>query len=148
MNTAHRALIKLSGGRRGWHTSTMPVVELTTTGRKTGRLHSVLLTCPIRDGPNLVVVASGGGNDKHPAWFLNLRDDPHVEVALPEQARRPMRARIATSEERSRLWPRIVADHRNYGVYQSKTTREIPVVLLEAVLDGDLSGPAGKEPDG
>jgi deazaflavin-dependent oxidoreductase (nitroreductase family) len=131
MNATHRGLLKISGGRAGWNFSNMPVLELTTTGRKTGRSRSVMLTSPLQDGTSLVVVASRGGDDKPPAWFLNLRDNPDVEVALQGKPPQRMRARVATPEERSRLWPQVVADHKNYADYQTKTNREIPLVLLE-----------------
>jgi deazaflavin-dependent oxidoreductase (nitroreductase family) len=92
-----------------------------------------MLTSPHQEGETIVVVASRGGDDTHPAWFLNLRDHPEVEVALQGKPPRPMRARIADSGERARLWPLITADHRNYAQYQERTEREIPVVLLEPV---------------
>ncbi|HEY5013039.1 MAG TPA: nitroreductase/quinone reductase family protein [Acidimicrobiia bacterium] len=130
-NTMHRGLVKLSGGRIGWHLAKMPVVELTTTGRKSGLARSVMLTSPMREGDAIVVVASRGGDDRHPAWFLNLRDNPEVEVAMHGNPKRPMRARVATPEERARMWPRIVAEFKNYGDYQTKTDREIPLVLIE-----------------
>ncbi|MEP7178578.1 MAG: nitroreductase/quinone reductase family protein, partial [Pseudonocardiales bacterium] len=76
MNTVHRGLLKLSGGRAGWNVSNMPVLELTTTGRKSGQQRSVMLTSPFQDGDSIVVVASRGGDDQSPAWFLNLRDNP------------------------------------------------------------------------
>jgi len=73
--------------------------------------------------------------DRHygeaPAWLLNLRDNPQVEVALKGAATQRMRARIATPAERARLWPLVVADHHNYAAYQTKTSRQIPLVLLE-----------------
>src|SRR5690242_5572371 len=103
MNTVHRALIKASGGRKGWNVASMPVLELTTIGRKSGRPHSIMLTSPIQDGSTLVVVASRGGDDVHPAWFLNLVDNPEVEVAVQGKPKQPMRARVATPEERARL---------------------------------------------
>ncbi len=78
-----------------------------------------------------MVVASRGGDDTHPAWFLNLRDNPEVEVAYKGAAKKPMRARVASPEERARLWPMIAAEYKNYAQYQTKTTREIPLVLLE-----------------
>jgi deazaflavin-dependent oxidoreductase (nitroreductase family) len=131
MNRVHRGLLKISGGRLGWEAQHMPVLELTTTGRKSGRRHSVMLTSPIQEGTTLVVVASRGGDDKSPAWFLNLRDNPQVEVALKGAASQRMRARVATPAERARLWPLIVADHKNYAAYQTKTTREIALVLLQ-----------------
>ena len=133
MNAVHRSLLKISGGRVGWNVSNMPVLELTTTGRKSGQPRSVMLTSPVQEGTTLVVVASRGGDDKPPAWLLNLQDNPDVEVALKGKAKQRMRARIATPEERSRLWPRVTADHKNYAGYQTKTTREIPLVLLEPV---------------
>ena len=95
MNTVHRTTLKISGGRLGWEVAKMPVIELTTTGRKSGRPHTVLLTSPVRDGVAIVVVASRGGADHHPAWFLNLRDTPDVEVAVGGDPKRPMR----------RAWP-------------------------------------------
>lgn len=131
MNTLHRGLLKLTGGRAGWKFANMPVLELTTTGRKTGRPRSVMLTSPVREGDALVVVASRGGDDHHPAWFLNLRDNPDVDVAVQGGPAQRMKARIATAEERERLWPRIAADYKNYAGYQTKTSREIPLVMLE-----------------
>jgi len=131
MNGVHRALLKLSGGRFGWQASGMPVVELTTTGRKSGQPRAVMLTSPVQEGDTYVVVASRGGDDQHPAWFLNLRDNPDVEVAIKGAPKRRMRARVASADERARLWPLVIADHKNYAGYQTKTTREIPLVLLE-----------------
>jgi len=133
MNTVHRGLLKISGGRLGWNASRMPVLELTTIGRKSGRPHSVMLTSPVQDGSNVVVVASRGGDDHHPAWFLNLRDNPDVEVAMNGKPKQRMRARVANADERARLWPLVTADHKNYVGYQTKTSREIPLVLLEPV---------------
>lgn len=131
MNTVHRGLLKLSGGRAGWNVSNMPVLELTTTGRKSGQQRSVMLTSPFQDGDSIVVVASRGGDDQSPAWFLNLRDNPDVEVALRGKPSQRMHAHIATPGERARLWPLVTADHKNYAQYQTKTEREIPLVLLQ-----------------
>lgn len=131
MKAVHRSVLKISGGRAGWSASNMPVLELTTTGRKTGRPRLVMLTSPVQEGTTLVVVASRGGDDKPPAWFLNLQDNPEVTVSLQGKPTQRMRARVATPEERARLWPRVIADHKNYAGYQTKTTREIAVVLLE-----------------
>ncbi|MDT4937523.1 MAG: hypothetical protein QOG80_1194 [Pseudonocardiales bacterium] len=133
MSTVHRSLIMVSGGRRGWQVSDMPALKLTTTGRRTGRPRSVMLTSPLKDGAALVVVASRGGDTKSPAWLLNLESDPDVEVALRGLPRQRMRARVATADERGRLWPHIVADHPRYGGYQMKTKREISLVLLTPV---------------
>ena len=131
MNAVHKVMLKVSGGRWGWEAMKMPVLELTTTGRKSGEPRSVMLTSPLQEGTTLVVVASRGGDDRHPAWFLNLRDNPEVEVSLKGQPKTPMHARVANADERARLWPLVVADHDNYAGYQTKTQREIPLVLLE-----------------
>ncbi len=131
MNGVHRTILKLSGGKVGWEASNMPVLELTTTGRKSGEPRSVMLTSPYQEGDKYIIVASRGGDDTHPAWFLNLRDNPSVKVATKGGVKRSMTARIADPEERARLWPLVIADHKNYAGYQSKTTREIPLVLLE-----------------
>ena len=131
MNTAHRALMRISGGRLGHDAMGMPVLELTTIGRRSGLPRSVLLTAPLEE-QGLVVVASRGGDDRHPAWFLNLRARPEVEVALRGGPRVPMTARIVSAEERARMWPEIASRYRNYAGYQKRTAREIPLVMLEA----------------
>jgi deazaflavin-dependent oxidoreductase (nitroreductase family) len=136
MNAIHHGLLKVSGGRLGWHVAKMPVLELTTTGRKTGLPRSVMLTSPLQEGEAVVVVASRGGDDQHPAWFLNLRDNPDVSVSLQGKPKQPWRARVATAEERARMWPPIAAEYKNYAGYQTKTDREIPLVLLEPVARG------------
>ncbi len=131
MNALHRAVLKLSFGHLGWDAGSMPVLELTTTGRKSGEPRSVMLTSPLQEGSTIVVVASRGGDDTHPAWFLNLRDDPKVQVSYKGGARQPMVAHVADADERARLWPIVTAAHTNYAGYQTKTDREIPLVLLE-----------------
>jgi deazaflavin-dependent oxidoreductase (nitroreductase family) len=131
MNAVHRAVLLITAGRVGWRVAGMPVLELTTTGRRSGRPRTVILTSPVSVGDALVVVASRGGDDRNPGWFHNLQDDPAVQVAVGGGPARPMRARVATVAERDELWPRIVADHRNYADYQTRTDRVIPLVLLE-----------------
>jgi deazaflavin-dependent oxidoreductase (nitroreductase family) len=111
----------------------MQVLELTTTGRKSGEKRSNLLTSPLKVGEGYVVIASRGGSDHHPAWFLNLRDNPNVEIVVNRSAPEPRIARIADAAERGILWPQITKDHPNYADYQKKTSREIPVVVLEPV---------------
>ncbi|MEP7192341.1 MAG: nitroreductase/quinone reductase family protein [Actinomycetota bacterium] len=134
MNTLHRILLKVSGGRVGWTAGEMPVLELTTTGRKSGKPRSVMLTSPLRDGAFLVVVASRGGDDNPPAWFLNLSDNPEVQVRLQGRPSQRMRGIVATHQERERLWPLVIADHKNYAGYQKRTEREIALVLLGPVV--------------
>jgi deazaflavin-dependent oxidoreductase (nitroreductase family) len=131
MNAVHRGMLTITGGRLGWAIGDMPVLELTTTGRISGKPRPVMLSSPWQEGSTLVVVASRGGDDTHPAWFVNLRDNPDVEVSLQGAAKRPYTARVATPQERARLWPLLIAGHQNYAGYQRRTTREIPLVLLE-----------------
>ncbi len=133
MNTFHRNLLAVTFGKVGWEAMKMPVLELTTTGRKSGEPRSVMLTSPWQEGDTLVIVASRGGDDHHPAWFLNLRDDPEVQVSLKGGPKEAMHARVATADERARLWPLLTAEHDNYAGYQTKTDREIPLVLLEPI---------------
>jgi deazaflavin-dependent oxidoreductase (nitroreductase family) len=131
MNTVHRVLLKATFGKVGWSAGPMAVLELTTTGRRTGKPRSVMLTSPVHEGDTWVVVASRGGDDTHPAWFLNLRDNPDVEVSLQGKPKQAMHARVATPDERARLWPEVTTVAKNYAAYQKKTDREIPLVLLE-----------------
>ena len=130
MNAIHKTLLTVSFGKVGWDAGKMPVLKLTTTGRKSGQKRLVMLTSPIQIGETWVIVASKGGDDDHPAWFLNLQDNPTVEVDI--RGKKTTRtARIATSEERTTLWPEITAKYANYCGYQNKTDREIPLVFLE-----------------
>jgi deazaflavin-dependent oxidoreductase (nitroreductase family) len=130
-NAVHRGALRLTGGRIGWHVAGMAAVELTTTGRTSGRRRTVMLTSPHQDGDSIVLVASRGGDDHHPAWFLNLCANSNVEARTGGGPRRAMTARPATSEERARLWPVITSAQPRYAGYQARTEREIPVVLLE-----------------
>lgn len=131
MNAAHRVALKLTGNRVGASFGGMPSLELTTTGRKSGKPRSVMLTSPLQEGEAYVVVASRGGDDIHPAWFLNLRDNPAIDVQVVGRPKQRMRARVASAEERARMWPLITAKYKNYAGYQKRTDREIPLVLLE-----------------
>ena len=131
MNAVHRTLLAVTFGKVGWHAAGMPVIELTTTGRKSGEPRTCLLTSPLQVGEAYVIVASRGGDDHHPAWFLNLQANPAVEVSIGGKPKERRTARVATAAERAEMWPRITADFKNYAGYQEKTTREIPLVLLE-----------------
>ena len=84
----------------------------------------------IEDLPAVVLVASKGGHPRNPAWFHNLRAHPDTTVQIGSE-RRPVRARIATAEERDRLWPKVVDTYSGYQDYQDRTTRQIPLVILE-----------------
>ncbi len=131
MNTTHRIMLAVTGNRLGASFGGMPSLELTTTGRKSGQPRAVMLTSPLQQGDAYIVVASRGGDDFHPAWFLNLRDNPAVEVKVVGKPKQKMRARVASADERAEMWPKITGKYRNYAGYQKKTDREIPLVLLE-----------------
>lgn len=124
----HGFLYQLSGGRVGGRIRGAPVVLLTTTGRKSGRPRTTpLLALP--DGENTVVIASNGGSDQQPAWWLNLQANPDAELQVGPEKRR-VRAETAGEEERARLWPRLVEMYSDYDRYQQGTERTIPVVFL------------------
>jgi deazaflavin-dependent oxidoreductase (nitroreductase family) len=100
-------------------------------GRKSGQPRTVTLTSPAQKNDAIAIVASRGGDDHQPAWLLNLRDDPDVEVAFAGKPKQSMWARVATPEERAPLWPRVTTAYKGYAGYQTKTDHEIPLVLLE-----------------
>ncbi|MCO1597994.1 nitroreductase family deazaflavin-dependent oxidoreductase [Micromonospora sp. RHAY321] len=102
---------------------------LTTRGRQSGKLRRTALIYG-RDGDDYLVVASQGGAPKHPAWFLNLLAEPRVEVQVAGDTF-TARARTATPEEKPRMWSTMTAIWPAYDDYQTKTGREIPVVVLE-----------------
>jgi deazaflavin-dependent oxidoreductase (nitroreductase family) len=125
----HAFFYRLSGGKLGGHLDKSPVLLLNTTGRKTGkqRTHPLLY---LRDGDNLVLVASNGGASSHPIWWLNLQATPQAEVEIGRQKLR-VTARQADPQEYQRIWPLLVNKYPSYAEYQKKTTREIPVVILQ-----------------
>lgn len=131
INAFHRTLFNVSKGRVAGKLFGMPVLVLETTGRKSGQPRRTMLTSPLHEDARVVLVASYGGDPRHPAWFLNLRENPEVEVTM-QGRRRPMRARVATDDEKADLWPRVVEAYRGYGQYQARTDRQIPLVILEA----------------
>ena len=130
VTTVHRTVFDLSKGRLLGGAKGMPVVKLTTVGRKSGQRRSTMLTSPLVEGDNVVLVASYGGDDRNPAWFGNLVVNPDVEIVMGGSSR-PMRARVAEGDERTRLWEELTARHSNYAGYQRRTQRQIPVVVLE-----------------
>ena len=116
-------------GEEGYEWQGTTILILTTTGRKSGEERSTPLI--YRDhGDDYVVVASKGGAPAHPAWYLNLSEQPDVTVQVKAD-RFPARARTATSAERPELWDLMAEDWPQYNDYQKKTDREIPVVVLE-----------------
>jgi F420H(2)-dependent quinone reductase len=126
----HRIVYKVSGGRVGRRLVDNDMLLLTTTGRASGRSHTVPLLY-LRDGDSLMVIASFGGRPHNPDWYLNLVANPSVRVQIGP-THREMSARTATAEERSSFWPRVVGAYGDYAVYQGRTEREIPLVILES----------------
>jgi F420H(2)-dependent quinone reductase len=130
---------RVSGGRvAGQVPSGAPICLLTTTGRRSGRRRCVPLLY-VTDGDDLVVVASRGGMSSHPAWYLNLLADPNAVVELGRR-RVHVQARIASPSERARLWPLVVAVYENFAAYQTRTERELPVVVLSPMRRGEDRG--------
>jgi deazaflavin-dependent oxidoreductase (nitroreductase family) len=129
INDLHRTVFRLSKGRIANRGMGMPVVMLTTTGRKSGKLRTTMLTSPVQDGDRYVLVASNGGDDRDPAWLLNLQANPTVEVSI-DGTTRAMTARVASLDEKAELWPRVVAGYKGYADYQTRTDRDIPLVIL------------------
>ena len=135
----HRWIYRLTGGSIGGRLVGMPVLLLTTVGRRSGRRHETALTY-LPEGRALVVVASNGGAPRHPDWLLNLRTRPEVEVRIGRQ-RLAVRAREAIGPERERLWARVTRAYRGYAAYQARTRRCIPVVILMAGAPSQTPAP-------
>lgn len=120
---------RMTGGRLGGtFLRGAPVMLLTVVGRKSGRSLTVPLLY-LCDGDRVVTVASKGGMDHHPLWYLNLVANPDVDIQIGT-AVRPMRAHTADDAERTHYWPQLVAMYRDYADYQARTERKIPVVVL------------------
>ena len=124
----HILFYRLTGGFIGAYTGKYPMALVTVKGRKSGKWRTVPLGF-MPDGDRFILIASYGGSPKHPAWYLNLSANPQVRVQF-KRKRMTMRARVAAGEERSRLWA-LALTFYNYDRYQRRTTREIPVVVLE-----------------
>ncbi|MGH2548907.1 MAG: nitroreductase family deazaflavin-dependent oxidoreductase, partial [Thermomicrobiales bacterium] len=107
----------------------VPSLLLTTVGRKSGKRFRTALYYD-RFGAAYVVIASSGGAANHPQWYLNLDANPGVEVQVLAD-KFPAIARTATAAERAILWPQVVKLFPQYAVYQTKTEREIPLVILD-----------------
>jgi len=130
VGATHSSLYRWSGGKVGGRMRGAPVLLLDVTGRKSGKRRTTPLLYG-RAGENFVVVASKGGDPRHPAWYLNLQGgEAEVEVGR-EHVR--VRARDAEGEERERLWAQMVGLWPPYADYQQKTSRRIPVVVLEPI---------------
>ena len=138
----HRCVYRRSGGRLMARLAGIDMLLLTTQGRRSGLPRTTPLAC-FRDGEDLVVVASNNGQAHDPAWWRNLEERPQAEVQLGAE-RFAVRARRASGAERERLWPWLVQRNRAYARYAHKTSREIPVVVLERTRGGEAA-PRGGE---
>jgi F420H(2)-dependent quinone reductase len=127
-SSVHTAVYRVSGGRVAGEAGNLPVLLLTTTGRKTGKQRTTPLLF-IRDGDDVVVVASNGGRDWFPAWWLNLQQHPAAVIEIGRE-RHQVTAGKADSERRARLWPAFTVPYPGYLKYEARTTREIPLVIL------------------
>ena len=124
-----KRLIKASGGKLNM-TFAWPCLLLKTTGAKTGKERITPLLY-LRDGDNFVLIASKGGNARHPAWYVNLKKNPQVEIFVDGESIK-CTASDAEGEERKRLWAKAVAIYDGYEKYRKRAgEREIPVVVLK-----------------
>ena len=130
----HAAIYRASHGLIGHRIPGVPpMLLLDHVGAKSARERTSPLAYAV-DGENLILIASKGGYPKNPAWFHNLRANPDTTVQVGSR-RRPVHARVATPQERKRLWPVVVAVYGGYEDYRRRTDREIPLVILEPRSD-------------
>jgi deazaflavin-dependent oxidoreductase (nitroreductase family) len=129
LSALHTGLYRLTAGRVGGSMVGAKILLLTTVGSKTGKRR----TAPViygTQGDRVVIIASKSGAPEHPAWYKNLQKNPEVEVEMGKE-KRSYRARTATAAERTELWTMMTGVYSGYDGYQKKTSREIPVVVLE-----------------
>ena len=127
----HKELFRRTGGKVGGQVGKMTMMLLTTTGRKSGQPRTTPLNC-MSDGDRYLAVASYGGDDRDPQWFKNLQANPDATIQVGADTI-PVRASVATPDEKKTLWPKVVAAYKGYEGYQRKTARDIPVVVLTRV---------------
>jgi deazaflavin-dependent oxidoreductase (nitroreductase family) len=127
----HRFIYRTSGGRIGARLGGLDMLLLTTVGRRSGQLRTLPLAC-FADGADLIVVASNGGSDRHPAWWLNLQKTPEAGCVFGRDERR-VRAALANEEEHARLWPWLKECNPMYAKYEERTDRPNPVVILRTI---------------
>ncbi len=122
-------LYRLSGGRLGGRIGAAPVLLLTTTGRKSGQRRTAPLVY-LADGERMIVIGSNAGNDRVPAWALNLKAEPAATVEIGRR-KIPVRARVTAGEERAELWRRCNDQYSGFDDYATRTDRDIAVFVLE-----------------
>ena len=132
LGSIHSRIYRLSGGKIGGRIGKARVLLLTTTGRKSGRRRTSPLLYTHAGNDAYMVIASKGGADRHPLWYLNLQAHPLAEVTVGPETKQ-MRARVADGDERERLWRALADLYPGYDRYARKTSRRIPVVVLEPI---------------
>jgi deazaflavin-dependent oxidoreductase (nitroreductase family) len=129
----HRWIYRVSDGRIGSTLFGHKVLRLTTTGRKSGKPRTILIyTFPY--GESYVIVGSNLGAERHPAWYLNLQEDPSAEIQVGRK-RLKVEARTAVGQERERLWADIIRQEKAFSGYKDQTGRQIPVVILDPLAE-------------
>jgi deazaflavin-dependent oxidoreductase (nitroreductase family) len=136
----HACVYRLTGGKVGGRIGKLQVLLLTTTGRKSGRPRTQPLAYT-NAGNGYAVIASKGGAAQHPLWYLNLRANPVADVTVGRETQK-VRARDAHGEERERLWRGLADLYHGYDRYAQKTSRLIPVIVLE-VIGGEITPRGG-----
>jgi deazaflavin-dependent oxidoreductase (nitroreductase family) len=134
---AHAGVYRATGGKLFGRMGKSPILLLNTVGRKSGKKRTSPLLY-VMDGEDFVIIASKGGASAHPAWYLNLMANPEATVEIEGREVR-VRAEEAVSEEKSRLWQKMVEMYPAYDAYQEKTEREIPLLVLRPVERGGAS---------
>ena len=134
---AHAGVYRATGGKLFGRMGKSPILLLNTVGRKSGKRRTSPLLYAM-DGEDFVIIASKGGASAHPAWYLNLMANPEATVEIEDREVR-VKAEEADSEEKSRLWQKMVEMYPAYDAYQEKTEREIPLLVLHPVERGGAS---------
>ncbi len=133
-------MYRLTGGGIGGKMQTMPVLLLTTIGRKSGKPRTVPLTY-LRDGSAYVITASYGGLPRNPAWFLNLESHPEATIQVKKRQMQ-VKTETANPEKKRELWARLMEVAPGYANYQKRTSRDIPMVILHPVEERGEKRPA------
>jgi F420H(2)-dependent quinone reductase len=135
---AHAGVYRATGGKLFGRMGQSPILLINTVGRKSGKKRTSPLLY-VMDGEDFVIIASKGGAPTHPAWYLNLKANPEATVEIGDREVR-VRAEEADSEEKARLWQEMVEMYPTYDDYQTKTEREIPLLVLRPSTDTPRRG--------
>ncbi|MFI5781871.1 nitroreductase/quinone reductase family protein [Nocardia sp. NPDC051570] len=130
IRNTHHLILKASGGKWGNKQFGMAAIELHVIGRKSGARRTAVLWVPLMESDRVILVASKEGDDRDPEWYRNLVAEPKVELTI-DGVTSPWTARTANAAEKAVLWPQIVKSYHGFAVYQTRTDRDIPVVICE-----------------